>query len=800
MTRRAVGRLLRTPGVTLFSVAAIAVAIAASTAVYATIRGLLTPPGAERFERVANVYPAPNFGRGSAFSLEQVERLRGSQRSFAHLAIWTRVRAQLAVDRVGRDAICEAVTPDYFDVLDVRPTLGRLFETSDDLAAAPPVVVISHDLWRQRFNRDPAVVGRSLALNGRVFEIVGVGPEWFKGVDMPAVVATEVWIPLTKRPFVSPLPSGRRGLQVKGLLKPGVAFTEAAAEVRTIGQAVEAADPQDPNERRPRGWSVVPANDIRMHESIDSIADQFAFSALTATLLVLLVVSTNLANVQLARMALRRQELAVKTALGASRGRLVAEELTEVLLVAIAGLSLGVALAHALNTAAIPALLASTSLRISPAPVVGAPLVFAFAATLVVLAVSALVPAVHVTSLSPRATMANEDSEVSTPRWRGRRVLIVAQVAVAVMLVNIAGLAAVQLIPRLASSQPPRLTVVGLQRLTEQHPPAFDSGALEDVLRLAPSAGFGAVAISTALPAESGGETVRFVTPDGSAATSIPLIAVAGPLFEMSNMQMLAGRALQFRDTRRSEPVVVLSESAARQLFGSLHVAGRLISMERDPLSPAPSRELRTVIGVVADVASRDRFYRGIAYVPLDQASATSVLLVASRAGHALQAEELLEGLAMRAFPDVVVSRSGFGGLNRGLDVRFEVLGALTGSLGLTTVIVAMGGLFGLLSHLVTVRRKELGVRMALGATKGRLLAMVLRQGLTPVALGIVLGLGGGLLLQKGVQPFFLTATTFSWWLLGILPIAFLTVAAVAAYLPARRAASVEVTVALRQL
>ena len=794
MIRRALGRLLRTPGVTLFCVVAIAIAIAATTVVYSTIQGLFTPPGAERFERVANIYAAPSFlGRDSRFSPEQVEHLRATQTSFADLAVWARVGGELAVDRVSRDTLSEAVTADYFTVLDVRPAMGRLFNASDDRADAPSVVVISHQLWRRRFNSDPSVVGRSLALNGRVFDIVGVAAEGFRGVDMPTVFATEAWIPLAMRRLVRPaLPWPE--LHVKGRLKEGVSFSEADAEIRTIGQAVQAEQRQGSSDVTPRGWSVLPANDIRMHESVDPIADEFALSALALTFVVLLVVSTNLTNVQLARMASRRHELAVKTALGAARGRLVLEELTEILLVAVAGLALGVSLAHALNTIAIPALLASTSLDIAPARIFGQPLFVAFTAMLVVLAVAALVPALRVTTVSPRATLAQEDG-VSTPRWRGRRFLIVAQVTVAIILVNIAGLAVTQMIPRLASDPGPRVVSVGLQRIAGRVAPrVFRSEDLERVRERASGPGLRSLALATGAPSDGGGRWASLATLDGMHATPVGAIAATPQVFDVAGVRIVRGRGLQPQDIRDGTAVVVLSETAAKRLLASLDVIGQSVTLDG---FEAPQKT-RIVIGVASDVVRLPAENLPSIYIPLDQVRTTSVLLLASAAPGTPRAEEDLQQLAMRAFPDVAVSRARFGGIAKGADIRLEVIGTLTGSLGVTTVIVAMGGLFGLLSHVVSVRRKEMGVRMVLGATKGRLLGMVLFEGLKPVALGIVLGLGGCLWLQKGLLPLFRSVMTFSWWVVGVPPIALLVVAAVAAYLPARRAASVDVAIALR--
>ena len=806
MIRRAFERLLRTPGVTIFSIVAIAIGIAATTAVYSAIQGLLVPPGMDRFDRVVNVYkaPLPN-GRGDRlFTPEEVEHLRAGQTSFAHLAAWTRVRAELAVDRVAREALCEAVTVEYFRVFEVPPAMGRTFMDADDRLGAPPVAVISHALWRSRFNSDPSVLGRSLVLNGHAFEIVGVAPDWFKGIDMPSIVPTQAWIPLNARAFVVPagLVEAWSGLQLRAELRPGVSTTAAAAAVRTLGQALP------PRERRrglgleSRAWTVVPIRDVGIRDQVGDVGERLAAAALVVTFVVLLVVSSNLANIQLARMAARRQELAVKLALGARRERLVLEELSEVAVVAIAGGAAGVALAHLLNIVILPWVLSSTNVTIVPADLFGMPLAIAFVALLVVLLVASLAPALHAMRVAPRTTLAQEDAAVSTPRWRGRRVLIVVQVAIAVMLVNIAGLAAIRLIPRVTNDPATRMVTVGLQRMEgRESRRTFGSDALEQInQRVAAGQGLGSLAMSTGLPSGEGGDYMRLGAVDAPNATQVLLIAASGPLFELTGARILRGRALQPHDGRESGSAMVLSETAAQRLFGSIDVVGRTISLGPSLAADSSADQPRTVVGVASDIANGLERNDALAYVPLDQGSHTRVLLLASVTSGAPRAQEELEDLAMRALPDVTVSRAGFGAINRGFDLRFEVIGTLTGSLGVTTLVVAMGGLFGLLSHLVSMRRREMGVRMALGATTRDLLKLIMLQGLRPVALGVVVGLAGAVLLQKGIQPLFMRTLAVNWPALLILPAGFLAIAAVAAYLPARKAASVDPSVALRQL
>ena len=704
MIRRAIHRLLRTPGVTVFCVVAIAIGIAASTVVYSTIRGLLHPPGADRWARVANIYNAPlDSGKYRVFFTEDdVEHLRGAQRSFEQIAAWARVRADLAVDRIARDTFCEAVSPEYFQALGVQPAIGRVLLPSDDRPDAAPVAVISHALWRTRFNSDPAILARSLALNGRHFDIVGVAPEWFKGVDIPSLIPTQAWIPLHGRKAVWPPVATERAahLLVKGKLRQGVTMEAAAAEVRAIGRTLDARVGRTGDADDSRLWHLVPALDIRIHESVHQIAGELAASALLATLVVLMVVSTNLANIQLARMATRRQELAVKLALGAGRGRLALEELTEVLMVAVAGLGLGVALAHTLGTVVLPRLFASANYGIVPAPVLGLPLAMAFAAMVVVLGVAALAPALQVTSVAPRTILAQEDATTSAPRWRGRRALIVVQVTVAVILVNIAMLATTQMLPQARAETERVIAMAGLRRTADRSAPRpFTSDTLAQVRQQAADVqGLGPLALASEVPSGERGADLQIATVETAAAALAQLVETSGPIFEVLGLRIVRGRALEAFDGRDTEPVIVLDEAAAFRLFGSLDVVGRAVITRPPDRDLAGPGERRTIVGVVSPAGPPGERRLPVAYVPLDQTNRNSVLLLAASDIDPRVASERLQQLAIRALPDVTVSPGGLGAFGSPMDVKFEVIGGLTATLGLTSMIVAMGGLFGLLT------------------------------------------------------------------------------------------------------
>ena len=447
--RQALCRLLTTPLFTLFAVVTLALGIGATTAIYAAVEALLRPPSILEIDRVVNIYHKEPPGSRSMILLSwpDYQDLEVQQTSFSQLVPWTLF--SLPVVESGRAEVIrgEMVGANYFPLLGVQPELGRLLQPEDDQPSAPSVVVISHTFWQRWFGGNPSVVRRTLRIADEVFEVVGVVGLEFRGVDIPNVKPTPLWMPLSIGMRLDPtmreglaLDRERRRLFVKARLKPGVSIERARADVTTIASRLDLTAPigLDTTRRaRPsfvtsRPWHVMPAADVRLHESVDAFALPLATALAVAVTLVLLVACTNLANLMLARMSRRRREMAVRLAMGASRWRLIREQLAEGSLVAVAGGLCGVLVARALIAMLDGPVRVSSGLIIQLAPVFNATVIGAsVGATALTMIVFSLLPAIRSTRSDLWAAL-NSDGSTTSSLWKGRRSVIAGQVMVEV--------------------------------------------------------------------------------------------------------------------------------------------------------------------------------------------------------------------------------------------------------------------------------------------------------------------------------------------------------------------------------
>jgi hypothetical protein len=433
-------RLRAAPGFTAFAAVTLALGIGVTIAIYSVIdAAILTPPDIRHIDYVVNLYHSnPRQGGRSymTFSLSDYEDLRASQTVFSHLAGWTEFQQTLVANGAGETVVGELVSGDYFEVVGALPRLGRVLQPADDRPDAAAVAVLSHDLWRRRFASDPAVVGKTVRMNGHVFEVVGVAAASFRGVFSPSVIPTAVWVPLQHAGLLVPWAKGEsvrdrenRWLFVKGFLRQGRTIADASAEVKTIARRLDAAYPigrDVPLRYRwtpvaTRSWVVTPAADVHVHESVDAFVLPFAGAVMAAVGLVLLVACTNLANLMLARGAARRQELAVRLALGASRWRLVGEQVVESGVVALLGGCGAVIVARAIMTwvgnTTLP-LVPGFGLHVAPGFNLSVAIV-AVGATVLALLVFGLAPAIQLTRTDVRSALSADTANVAVPGGAG---------------------------------------------------------------------------------------------------------------------------------------------------------------------------------------------------------------------------------------------------------------------------------------------------------------------------------------------------------------------------------------------
>jgi predicted permease len=763
-------------------------------------------------------------------SLPDIRDLGATQTSFEQMTIWRRTRIGLTTDRTSVSLFAEVVAGNYFEFVGAQPRVGRLLQPADDLPAAASVVVVSEHFWRRYLQADPNVVGRVISLNSVPAEIVGVVALPFLGVDMPNVVPTPVWVSMA---FAQRIERDRnadeidsresRWWLVKARLRPGVSAAQARAQVVAVGRQLDRAYPLGTAGDRARGyppsisrpWHLVPAASILVHESVDRLASPVAAAVVVMIVLVLLVTCTNIANLLLARGIARQSEFAIRYALGASRWRIVREQLAESVLLATAS---GVA---AIVTArwAVVQIASTSAIQLGPAVMQLTPAAdstvaaAACVSTAIALAVFGVVPALHVTRRAPNPSLSSNDVTSSARRWRGRRALIAAQVAVSVALVAAAMLSAQQVIRsvqqdtgldlddfaaasidfRLANYAEPRAREA-LRRIidTVRSEPHSERVALSSGLPL----GIFAPSALVSAPGEA-------LEPGGAGVHYPKLLAATPEIFDAIGVRATSGRLLDDRDSASAARVAVISEQLAKSVFGTVDVVGRQLAFRRLQQASDIARPLTlTIIGVVedTDVNSAGRRTDPVVYVPFEQ-HYESRMAVVVRSSDPSQTIAALPELIRRADPGIAVSDIGTGvSLSGAANVPLRITAGLTGLLGAVALLLAMTGLYGVLSYVVAGRRREIGVRRALGATTSIVLRMVLADGLRPVAIGLFVGLSLGGALRLAAGRALRSVPTVDPWLMLLVPLLFVLAGLFACCMPARRAIQVDPSVALRDL
>jgi predicted permease len=826
-------RLRKAPAFTLFSIVTLALGIGATTAIYSAIHAaILRPPDIPDVDRVVNLYHSnPINTPGTAlrgFSWPDFESLQSTQSSFSQLVAWSLFDAPMIANGTGSVLTGEAVGSDYFSLVGVEATLGRTIQPADDRVGAPPVLVLSHSAWQRDFGGAADIVGRWVELKGHQFQIIGVVPARFRGVHLPSIGPTRSWIPLHALPLLRDYDLTNRSdsrLFVKARLKATVTVQAAEVAVRVIARQLDQAFPLEFSPRVPialrgRQWSLTPAAAVYVHETVHHMAGPLALVVAGMVMLVLLVTCTNLANLLLARGATSRQQIAIRSAMGASRWRLIREQLVESALVASAGVILALLVARVLVGSVL-----SSSLRLGPGfvmefqPVINIETgVAALIASGLAFVIFGVLPALHLTRTEPRAILAVESNGV-VPRWRGRRNLIAVQVAASVTLAAIAALFSQQ-IAALARHESgmdlERLAVVRL-RLTqsgyteERSRPAVE--AILDAVRREPR--IVQAAASSRLPFASGPDVV--IAHPGTLAmngrlqgVNTTLLSVTPEFAQTVGLPIRRGRGVEAGDLAKAQQVVVVSEAVARTLFGMANPVGRELLVQ-DPRRHSTTSQAeitpRTIVGVTRDVVPfGERRGTGMILVPLAQHFPPDLMVIArtdidpaGMVGALLAATQSVDRALITSEAGTALALVG------PTTLPLRVAAWLSGLLGVLAIALAMAGLYGVLSHLVATRTAEIGIRMALGAGTSRLRRMILWDGVRPIVEGLLIAVPfvailWTMLSRAMFSRMFLQRPANDPVFFIAVPLLFITVGFIACYLPARRASSVDPNVALRQL
>jgi len=801
--RYAARTLRRSPLFAIVSVLSIAIGVGATTAIVTLANTLLLrpPPGVGHPERIVTV-GSTRDGRGfDNFSYPNFVDYRAARSLSGVAAIRVEPQsASLAGPGGGEPIQISAASGNFFDVLEAHPAAGRFFTMDEDRApGANPVAVLSHAFWTRRFQADPSLVGRPIVLNGSPFTVVGVAAEGFQG---PFVLAPDLWVPLTASTLLG-LPADiftqREAVWIMGIgrLAPNVGIGQAQAELSAIATRLLQAYPQA-NEGK--GVAVAPASlfpgDLR------KIIGGFMAMLLAVAGLVLLIASTNVAGMLLARATARRREIAVRLALGASRGQLVAQLVIESLMVFAAAGATGLLLARWL-VAGLMALVPRLPVQLQFDPQIDwRVLSFTLAVSLITGVVAGIVPALQSTrpELVP-ALKSDTGSTGTRQRQRLRSGLLVTQIAFSMLLLIVAGLFARTLAH--ARSIDPGFDPVGVHIASLDLGLAnYDSSKGRQVVatmleRSRTIPGVRSAAMSAMLPLDGGGlglggiEVPGRSAPDRRNGWDMDWNVVTPGYFATMGIPLVRGRDFAESDREGTGDVTILNEAFAEALFPGVDPVGRTVKN---------GDRVMTIVGVAKNAKYRSlgEPRRNFVYVTLGQRYMGRTNLLVKAAGATAVAGPIRRLMADvdPALP-ILRQQTMMAQTSTSLFPQRVAL-YVAGGLGLVALLLALLGIYGVTAFSVTQRTREIGVRVALGATPSNVLGLVVRQGVVLAGLGVTLGalaaFGVTRLIANllyGVPPTDVVAFGSAALLLAV-------AALVASWIPARRASRVDPVTALR--
>jgi putative ABC transport system permease protein len=800
--RYAVRGLLKAPGFTIVALVALALGIGANTAIFSFVDVLLLRPlpypNADRLYATVSIHRTRGIDRGSV-SYADYEDWRRDTEIFDRVAVLQPGSATITGGNGDPERLSAlTVSEDFFSLVEARLLAGRGLGAADSAPGAPAATVVGYGLWLSRFGGDPGTVGRVIRIGGVPHTIVGVlGPR----ATYPE--ETQLFLPLVPSRFATEDLQRRDNLIFQGMarLAPGAARDQADARLRAIAARLE----QDLPASR-AGWTngLVPLREFIVEPELTTAL----YVLLGAVAAVLLIACANLANLTLVRGAGRSREIGVRLALGASRRRLVRQLVTESTLLGIAGGISGIALA----LAGLPALTA----LVPP----GAPFVDHVTLDLRVLLASALLTALTVVivgvlpALSTSAVAAHsvlKDGGRGTSQGRKasllRSALVVAEVAIAIVLLVAAGVL-LRSLHRASTVSPgadiSRVLAARIGVPGSRYSPPQRTVLFRDLLtRLAAEPGVQAAAIASYLPAGGGGFDLGRVflsegQPEPPAGHDVPAmwIVVSPDYFRTLGIPLVSGRPFADRDRQNATPVMIVSESFAARMFPQQSALGRRVRSWRD------ENVYREIVGVVGDVPFSSLTDRGRAmvYVPhAQQGWGGMTIALRAAAGSPEMLTPALRRTVRALDSELALSDIGTMELFARNSIGRERLSAvLVGLLAGLALVLAVVGVYGVMSYSVSLRREEMGVRLALGAAPRDLHRVVLVRGLALTAVGLIAGLAGALWTNQALESLLYQTSAFDPLSFSAMTLLLLATAFVACWLPARRAAAADPLTTLR--
>ncbi len=798
--RYGVRMIAKAPGFTVLAMLALALGICANTTIFSLVNGALLRPltGVRDPERLVAVYTSDySSGLYGTSSYPDYVDFRDQSGVFDGLAASDQTVLTATGETEAERLRGAVVTANYFDVLGVNAQLGRTLQPSDDQA-----VVISDGLWQRRFNSDPAVVGQTLRLNTKPYTIVGVTDRSFQGLKIG--LPPEFWLPLTETSDIAKSDRGDREVELIGRLKPGVTVEQAQTQLTTVAARLAQAYPETnlgtlarPNEPRP----VTVLRQSRVEPQAQVGIRRVLLLLFAVVGLVLLIACANVANLLLARASARRREIAVRLAVGASRGRLVQQLLTESLLLALLGGAAGL-LATLWTARMIPGFFPENETKGLDLSLDWRVLVFTLGVTLITGMLFGLAPALQASRQNLVPSLKDESPHGQHLRRLGLRdALVISQLALSLVLLIGAALF-VRSLQRAISFDPgfaaQNLLIASMETrgasLNKQQGQTFYQ---ETVERIGSLPGVKSVSLTRIAPISGGGQRrgiqLEGYQPQPNEDTELNTNVIGLNYFNTMGIPLVAGRDFSAQDREGSPLVVIVNEELARRYYGGNAVGKRLRTGSESPF--------REIIGVARTASYRNLREQPLPfiYIPLGQEYQSGMTLMVRTAGDPTALVGPLRNEMRALNKDVSVFSVQTMAQRIGAQLAADrMIAVLLSIFGGGALLLAAIGIYGVIGYSVAQRTHEIGIRMALGAEQRDILKLIVGQGMVLIAIGAGIGLGLAFLATRVLKSLLFGVSATDPLTFTVVVILLVAVALLACYMPARRATKVDPLEALR--
>ncbi len=801
--------LFKNPGFTTIAVLTLALGIGANTALFTVVNGvLLNPLPYKEPERLVAIYAKTKEFSRSSISYPNFQDWQRENHSFTALAAFRADDLNLTGVGDPERLRTEMVSATFFPILEVKPLIGRLFSEQEDQLGGTPVILISEGLWRRKFGASPGVIGKTVNLNAKVYEIVGIIPGSFHYQNNNFHSNAEVFVPIGQ--WEEKLFRDRRasmGMDAVGRLKPGISFEQADAEMTAV--AAHLAELY-PDSNKDSGISLVP-----LKQNVVGEIQPFLLVLLAAVGFVLLIACANVANLLLARSTGRTREFAIRTALGASRGRMVRQVLTESVLLALAGGVIGVLVAASGTQAAIK-MLPDALPRADEIQLSSRVLLFTFGASLLAGLLFGLIPAIKTSGKHVHEALKEGGRGASGARHRTQGVIVAVEMSLALVLLAGAGLM-IRSLSNLWNVDPGFDPNHVLNfNLAAAQPFGETPGAMRSSFRrlhdaIAGVPGVEAVSLTVgASPMAGDSELPLWLEGEPKPATQaemkISLMYITEPDYlKIMKIPLKRGRFLTLSDNEKAPIVTVIDEEFARRFFGEKDPIGRRVNVDVVKMT-------LEIVGIVGHVKqwgldeTKDAPVGAQCYLSMMQIPDSIMPMLAHGVqGVARTEQKLLNDVsAIHRAVGTVNSQVVVYGTRGMTEVIAESLAAkrfammLLGIFAALATVLASVGIYGVISYVAGQRTYEIGIRMALGAGRGKVLGMMLGQAGRIALVGLAFGLIGAFALTRLMSSMlFGVSAQDPFTYLGV-TLLLLVVAMAACLVPARRATRVDPMVALR--